>query len=36
VTFVALLEMAREGEIRLRQAERFGDINVFVGEGFKK
>lgn len=36
VTFVALLELAREGEIRLRQAERFGDINVFVGEGFKK
>ena len=36
VTFVALLEMAREGEIRLRQAERFGDINVFVGEGFEK
>jgi segregation and condensation protein A len=36
VTFVALLEMAREGEIRLRQAERFGDINVFVGEEFKK
>jgi segregation and condensation protein A len=36
VTFVALLEMAREGEIRLRQAERFGDINVFVGKGFKK
>lgn len=36
VTFVALLEMAREGEIRLRQADRFGDINVFVGKGFKK
>lgn len=29
VTFVALLEMAREGEIRLRQAESFGEIHVY-------
>ena len=33
VTFVALLEMAREGEIRIRQIDRFGEIHVFaVGE----
>ena len=29
VTFVALLEMVREGEIRLRQGERFGEIHVY-------
>jgi segregation and condensation protein A len=29
VTFVALLELAREGEIRLRQGETFGEIHVF-------
>lgn len=32
VTFVALLEMAREGEIRLRQGDRFGEIHVYAGE----
>jgi segregation and condensation protein A len=35
VTFVALLEMVREGEVRLRQGERFGEIRVYganVGE----
>jgi segregation and condensation protein A len=32
VTFVALLEMAREGEIRLRQGSRFGEIHVYAGE----
>lgn len=32
VTFVALLEMAREGEVRLRQGDRFGDIHVYAGE----
>ncbi|MFN2383761.1 MAG: ScpA family protein [Gemmatimonadota bacterium] len=29
VTFVALLEMAREGEIRLRQGPAFGEIYVY-------
>ncbi len=29
VTFVALLEMVREGEVRLRQGERFGEIRVY-------
>ncbi len=29
VTFVALLEMAREGEIRLRQGDVFGEIHVY-------
>ncbi|MDX1622791.1 MAG: segregation/condensation protein A [Gemmatimonadota bacterium] len=29
VTFVALLEMAREREIRLRQSESFGEIHVY-------
>ncbi|HJU86951.1 MAG TPA: segregation/condensation protein A, partial [Gemmatimonadota bacterium] len=29
VTFVALLEMVREGEVRLRQGERFGEIHVY-------
>jgi segregation and condensation protein A len=29
VTFVALLELAREGEIRLRQSDTFGEIHVF-------
>ena len=29
VTFVALLEMVREGEVRLRQCERFGEIHVY-------
>lgn len=33
VTFVALLEMARESEIRIRQVERFGEIHVFAREG---
>lgn len=33
VTFVALLEMAREGEIRLRQGEAFGEIYVYAAEG---
>lgn len=28
VTFVALLELAREGEVRLRQGESFGEIHV--------
>ena len=32
VTFVALLEMAREGEIRLRQGDAFGEIHVFATE----
>lgn len=32
VTFVALLEMAREGEIRLRQGDRFAEIHVYAGE----
>ncbi|MBW3660112.1 MAG: segregation/condensation protein A [Gemmatimonadetes bacterium] len=32
VTFVALLEMAREGEIRLRQGETFGQIHVYPRE----
>ncbi|HWC06237.1 MAG TPA: segregation/condensation protein A [Gemmatimonadota bacterium] len=32
VTFVALLEMAREGEIRLRQGDRFGEIHVYAEE----
>lgn len=31
VTFVALLEMAREGEIRLRQGDTFGEIHVYPG-----
>lgn len=29
VTFVALLEMVREGEIKLRQGEAFGEIRVY-------
>ncbi len=29
VTFVALLEMVREGEVRLRQGEKFGEIHVY-------
>lgn len=29
VTFVALLEMVREGEVRLRQGETFGEIHVY-------
>jgi segregation and condensation protein A len=29
VTFVALLEMVREGEVRLRQGEKFGEIRVY-------
>ena len=29
VTFVALLEMVREGEVRLRQGETFGEIRVY-------
>lgn len=29
VTFVALLEMVREGEVRLRQGDAFGEIHVF-------
>jgi segregation and condensation protein A len=34
VTFVALLEMVREGEVRLRQGESFGEIHVYAaGEG---
>lgn len=34
VTFVALLEMVREGEVRLRQGEMFGEIHVYAaGEG---
>lgn len=33
VTFVALLEMTREGEIRIRQIERFGEIHVFSRDG---
>lgn len=33
VTFVALLEMAREGELRLRQGERFGEIHVYAIDG---
>ena len=32
VTFVALLEMTREGEIRIRQIDRFGEIHVFARE----
>ena len=32
VTFVALLEMAREGEIRLRQGDSFGEIHVYARE----
>lgn len=32
VTFVALLEMVREGEIRLRQGETFGEIHVYPSE----
>ena len=32
VTFVALLELAREGEIRLRQGDSFGEIHVFATE----
>ncbi len=32
VTFVALLEMAREGELRLRQGDRFGEIHVYAAE----
>ena len=32
VTFVALLEMAREGEVRLRQSDRFGEIHVYAEE----
>ncbi len=35
VTFVALLEMAREGEIRLRQGDLFGEIHVYPGEGLR-
>ena len=31
-TFVALLEMAREGEVRLRQGDRFGEIHVYAEE----
>ena len=33
VTFVALLEMVREGEVRLRQGERFGEIHVYAASG---
>jgi segregation and condensation protein A len=33
VTFVALLEMVREGEVRLRQGERFGEIHVYAAGG---
>jgi segregation and condensation protein A len=33
VTFVALLEMVREGEIRLRQGETFGEIHVYAAAG---
>jgi segregation and condensation protein A len=33
VTFVALLEMVREGEIRLRQGEAFGEIRVYAAPG---
>jgi segregation and condensation protein A len=29
VTFVALLEMVREGEVRLRQGDVFGEIHVY-------
>jgi segregation and condensation protein A len=32
VTFVALLEMVREGEVRLRQGETFGEIHVYAAE----
>lgn len=32
VTFVALLEMAREGELRLRQGDRFGEIHVYAAK----
>lgn len=32
VTFVALLEMAREGEIRLRQGDAFGELHVYPRE----
>jgi len=32
VTFVALLEMVREGEIRLRQGETFGEIHVYASD----
>ena len=31
VTFVALLEMVREGEVRLRQGDAFGEIHVYAG-----
>lgn len=31
VTFVALLEMAREGQVRLRQGDTFGVIHVYPG-----
>lgn len=36
VTFVALLEMAREGEIRLRQGDTFGEIHVYHNEDTEK
>ena len=32
VTFVALLEMVREGEIRLRQGDAFGELHVYPRE----
>lgn len=32
VTFVALLELARELEVKLRQNESFGEIHVYAGE----
>jgi chromatin segregation and condensation protein Rec8/ScpA/Scc1 (kleisin family) len=32
VTFVALLEMVREGEVRLRQGETFGEIHVYAAQ----
>lgn len=35
VTFVALLEMAREGEIRMRQGETFGEIHVYAAEALE-
>lgn len=32
VTFVALLELAREGELKIRQNESFGEIHLYPGE----
>ncbi|HUP02007.1 MAG TPA: segregation/condensation protein A [Gemmatimonadota bacterium] len=36
VTFIALLEMAREGELRLRQGDTFGEVHVYPGKSNRR